>query len=106
MPVLLFASLIVRTMAYAWSTGVIFSNCLSDLRSCPFCPYGPESLPHIIACPGLLVPLRDSLNALLAAKAVNFSIPELDLSNKVNLFSCLLPSVPTSAAHLMFMAGA
>ena len=101
-----FSSLVIRTLAYAWSTGVRFSNCVSDLRPCPFCPHGPESLPHIISCPCLLAPLRVSLNKVLVSKAVNFSIPEPNFSNRSHIFSCLLPYSPISAAHLLLIAGA
>ena len=101
-----FSSLVIRTPAYAWSTGVRFSNCVSDLRPCPFCLTGPESLPHILACPCLLTSLRVSLNSMLVTKAVNFSIPEPNFRIKSHIFSCLLPQAPVSAAHLLYMAGA
>ena len=99
-----FSSLVLRTLAYAWTTGARFHNSKTDVGVCPFCSLGTESLTHIIACPSLLSPLREAVNSELFGRGVNYHIPPLSWDDPSGVFLSLLPNPPSSAAHFIFLA--
>ena len=101
-----FAGLIIRSLAYAWTTGAKFANCPSDLQVSPFCKKAPQALPHILSCRAFLRPLREVVNSLLKAKGVAYSIPNFDFDDLSEVVSVLIPPLPTSPAHLLFLAAA
>ena len=97
-----FAALILRTLCFAWANGTRFHRASSDIRKCVFCGCGPESLPHIIACPSLLVPLHAAVNLELKARGICLEIQELTEGDFINFSP--IPSQPSSAAYLLPLA--
>ena len=99
-----FASLIIRTLAFGWTTGTRFSNSLTDLHKCPFCQIGPQNLGHIIACPFLLRPLVKAINKELRSRGLVFILPDADYDDLTSIFHSLFPPSPSSPASLFLMA--
>ena len=99
-----FASLIIRTLAFGWTTGTRFSNSKTDLSRCPFCRAGPQKLGHIIACPGLIRPLISAINEDLRARGLIFRVPNIDCDDLSSIFHGLFPPSPSSPAPLLLMA--
>ena len=51
-----FASLVIRTLAYAWTTGARFSNSITDIGKCPFCKFGLKNSPTLFPAPNFFPP--------------------------------------------------
>ena len=99
-----FASLIIRTLAYAWTTGTRFSNSLSDNLKSPFCDFGPQRLPHIISCPKLLSPLLLAINSELKHRGIHYCFDESGIHSRNDLLPLLFPVSPSSPLPLLPMA--
>ena len=98
-----FSSLVIRTLGYAWTSGVRFSHSLTDNKRCTFCNDGPEKLPHIISCPQLLIPLLHAINEELETRNVNYRVPPFSNDPSI-LLPLLIPPSPSSHAHLLLLA--
>ena len=103
---LFFADLIIRTLAYAWTTGARFANCISDLQICPFYKKALQALRQILGCSSFSTPLRVAVNSILQAKDVAYVIPLFDFDDLSEVVSVLIPPLPTSPAHLLLLAAA
>ena len=101
-----FASLIVRTLAYAWTTGVRFSQSVTDKGCCPFCSKPPETLPHILSCKMLLLPLRDALNSELRSRGFSTVLRNLSSEDACGILRILIPARPASPCCLLLLASA
>ena len=100
------ASLIVRTLAYAWTTGVRFTHSVTDRGRCPFCDCPPETLPHILCCKALLLPLRDALNSELRSRGLLYVLIDFSSDDANGILRKIIPSSPASPCCLLILAAA
>ena len=100
------ASLIVRTLAYAWTTGVRFTHSVTDRGCCPFCSRPPETLPHILSCKLLLLPLRDALNSELRNRGFSNVLCDLSSEDASGILRKMIPLRPASPCCLLLLASA
>ena len=70
----------------------------------PFLQTRSHTLPHIISCPKLFVPLVKAINAELKGRGVGFVIPTPDIFLPNAFLPLLAPCAPSSVAHLPLLA--